>query len=101
MDDIRHKLPEAPVRFLDQLRLSIRQAGLSYRTEQTYIHWVKRFICFHLKQHPKDLNEASIEQFLTHLAVCRRCSASTQRIALTVDFLIGVDFDVYDGNIQR
>ncbi|TQV72568.1 integron integrase [Exilibacterium tricleocarpae] len=82
MDDIPHKLPDKPVKFLDQLRLSIRQAGLSYRTEQTYIHWIKRFIYFHNKQHPKSLNETSIEQFLNHLAINRHCSTSTQRIAL-------------------
>ena len=82
MDDIRHSIPEKPIRFLDQLRLNIRHAGLSYRTEQTYIHWVKRYIYFHGKRHPKDLNEAGIEQFLSYLAVTRSCSAGTQRIAL-------------------
>jgi hypothetical protein len=49
MDDIRHKLQTKPTRFLDQLRLHIRQQGLAYKTEQTYDHWVKRFIywwCF-------------------------------------------------------
>lgn len=40
MDDIQHQIPKKPVRFLDQLGYSISQAGLSYRTEQTYIHWV-------------------------------------------------------------
>jgi len=55
MDDIRHKLQAKPTRFLDQLRLHIRQQELAYKTEQTYIHWVKRFIYFHNKQHPKNL----------------------------------------------
>jgi len=82
MDDIRHAIPEKPVKFLDQLRLSIRQAGLSYRTEQTYIYSIKRYIYFHGKRHPKELSEAAIEQFLSHLAVNMSCSAGTQRIAL-------------------
>ncbi len=82
MDDIRHKLPAKPTRFLDLLRLHIRESGLAYRTEQTYIHWVKSYIHFHGKQHPKDLGTAKIEAFLNHLAVNRDCSISTQRLAL-------------------
>ena len=46
MDDIRQKIHS----FLNQLRLHIRQHGLAYKTEQTYVHWVKRFIYFHNKQ---------------------------------------------------
>ena len=44
MDDIRHRIPHAPVRLLDQLRLHMRKTGLAYKTEQTYIHWIKRFM---------------------------------------------------------
>lgn len=82
MDDIRHKLPSEPLRFLDQLRQHIRKSGLAYRTEQTYIHWVKRFIYFHDKQHPKNMGMAEVETFLDHLSVNRNCSPNTQRIAL-------------------
>ena len=82
MDDIQHKIPNKPVRFLDQIRLHIRKSGLAYRTEQTYIHWIKRYILFHRKQHPKDLGMADIETFLSHLAINRHCSLATQKIAL-------------------
>ncbi|MEZ5528424.1 MAG: integron integrase [Porticoccaceae bacterium] len=82
MDDIRHPIPPSPTRFLDQLRLHIRSSGLAYRTEQTYIHWVKRFIYFHRKRHPKDMGASEIEFFLSHLSVTRECSTNTQRIAL-------------------
>ena len=82
MDDIRHRIPPQPSRFLDQLRLHIRKSGLAYRTEQTYIHWVKRFIYFHGKRHPKDLGMVEVERFLNHLAVNRDCAVNTQRIAL-------------------
>ena len=58
MDDICHKLQTKPTRFLDQLRLHIRQQGLAYKTEQTYVYWVKRFIYFHNKQQPKNLGAA-------------------------------------------
>jgi len=68
MDDIRPRIPAIPVRFLDQLRQYMRDAGLAYRTEQTYLYWVKRFIYFHSKKHPKDMNMGHVEAFLSHLA---------------------------------
>ena len=82
MDDIRHRLKAKPTRFLDQLRLHIRQQGLAYKTEQTYIYWAKRFIYFHNKQHPKNLDSVDVEAFLSHLAVNQFCSVNTQKIAL-------------------
>lgn len=82
MDDIRLTIPPNSPRLLDQLRLHIRQSGLAYRTEQTYIHWVKRFIYFHKKQHPKTMGAKHIEHFLADLSNTRYCSVNTQRIAL-------------------
>ncbi len=82
MDDIRRRIPSKPTRFIDQLRLHIRNSGLAYQTEQTYIHWVKRFIYFNNKQHPKHFGMAEVEIFLSHLANNRDCSLNTQRIAL-------------------
>ncbi|MEH6552384.1 MAG: integron integrase [Pseudomonadales bacterium] len=81
MDDIRHSIPEKPTRFLDLLRQHIRNSGLAYRTEQTYLHWTRRYIYFHNKQHPKLLGPQHIEAFLNHLTA-RSCSVSTQRVAL-------------------
>jgi len=82
MEDIRPLISPNSGRFLDQLRLHIRQNGLAYRTEQTYLHWVKRFIRFHGRKHPKDLCMTDVEVFLSHLAEQRSCSTNTQRIAL-------------------
>ncbi|WP_305080648.1 phage integrase N-terminal SAM-like domain-containing protein [Microbulbifer sediminum] len=82
MDDIRPRVPTRPVRFLDKLRLHMRESGLAFATERTYIHWVRRFIHFHGKQHPQEMGPAEVEQFLTHLAQQRDCSVNTQRIAL-------------------
>ncbi|SDJ50758.1 integron integrase [Microbulbifer yueqingensis] len=83
MDDIRHRIPQAKAGgFIQRLRLHIREAGLSYRTEQTYIHWVKRFIHFHNLRHPEEMGLAEIEAYLTHLGTERDCSVNTQRIAL-------------------
>ena len=80
--DIRHRLKTKPTRSLDQLRLHIRQQGLAYKTEQTYVYWVKRFIYFHNKQYSKNLGSVDVEAFLSHLAVNLFCSVNTQKIAL-------------------
>ncbi|WP_243454036.1 integron integrase [Oceanisphaera pacifica] len=80
--DIPPKLPDKPVRFMDQLRLLIRSRNLAYKTEQTYCHWIKRFIRFNEMRHPATCSTAEVEQFLSHLAVQRNNSVSTQRTAL-------------------
>lgn len=54
----------------------------SYRTEQAYVHWIKKYIHFHKKRHPQELGEAEISEFLTHLATQQRVSSSTQNQAL-------------------
>ncbi|SDY09840.1 Phage integrase, N-terminal SAM-like domain [Nitrosomonas halophila] len=69
-------------RLLDQVRDKLRLKHYSYRTEQSYIAWIKRFIYFHEKRHPNTMEEREIESFLTHLAVKRNVVASTQNQAL-------------------
>jgi len=72
-----------PKKLLDQLREAIRQKNYSYRTEESYVNWVKRYILFHNKRHPQELGTAEIEAFLTHLAVDGHVAASTQNQALS------------------
>lgn len=74
-------LPPAEPRLLDKLRDRIRVKHYSIRTEQAYVDWVRRFVLFHDKRHPRDLGAAEVEAFLTHLAVRGRVSASTQNQA--------------------
>jgi integron integrase len=69
-------------KLLDQVRGAIRTRHYSYRTEEAYVGWIKRFILFHGRRHPADMGKAEIEQFLTALAVERHVSASTQNQAL-------------------
>lgn len=71
-----------PPKLLDQVRNALRVQHYAYRTEQTYLYWIKRFILFHKKQHPKDLNVTEIEEFLTFLAVDLHVAPSTQNQAL-------------------
>jgi len=69
-------------KLLDQVRQAIRARHYSYRTEKTYVGWMKRFIFFHNKRHPADMGEVEIAQFLSSLASDARVSASTQNQAL-------------------
>jgi len=70
-------------RLLDQVRSEIRKRHYSLRTEQSYVHWIKRFILFHEKRHPREMGAAEIEAFLSDLAVARNVAASTQNLALS------------------
>ena len=68
-------------RFLDQLRDQLRVRHYSLRTEAAYVDWVRRFILFQGKRHPKDLGAPEVQAFLSHLAVDRGVSPSTQNQA--------------------
>lgn len=70
-------------KLLDQLRDRLRLKHYSIRTEQAYLHWVKRFILFHGKRHPAEMGKDEVEAFLTALAVERNVAASTQSQALS------------------
>lgn len=63
-------------------RERIRTRHLAYRTEQAYLHWMRRYVKFHHRKHPRELGPAEVETFLTHLAVEAKVSASTQNQAL-------------------
>jgi site-specific recombinase XerD len=72
----------AEPRLLDQVRESVRLRHYSYRTEQQYVGWIRRFIRFHGKRHPREMGATEVETFLTSLAVQRGVAAATQNQAL-------------------
>jgi integron integrase len=74
--------PNKP-KLLDQVRDAIRLKHYSIRTERTYVDWIKRFILFHGKRHPREMTETEVSQFLTHLARDGHVAASTQNQALS------------------
>jgi integron integrase len=76
-------MEKRPKKLLDQVRGAIQRKHYSLSTEQTYVSWIKRYILFHKKQHPKEMGSAEIEAFLTHLAVDQNVAASTQNQALS------------------
>jgi integron integrase len=78
------EIPSAPPKkLLDRVRDAIRLKHYSYRTEQTYVQWIRRFILFHNKRHPQEMGVPEIEAFLTHLAVTENVAASTQNQAFS------------------
>jgi integron integrase len=70
-------------RLLEQLRNAIGRLHYSPRTEETYVHWVKRFIYFSGKRHPAELGAAEVTAFLNYLARERDVAAATQNQALS------------------
>ena len=70
-------------KLLDQVRIVARLKHYSLSTEKSYVAWIRRFILFHHKQHPREMAETEIREFLSHLAVDERVSASTQTVALS------------------
>jgi integron integrase len=70
-------------KLLDQVRDQLRLKHYSYRTEQSYVQWITRYILFHNKRHPVEMGEDEIRAFLVHLAVDKQVAASTQNQALS------------------
>jgi hypothetical protein len=73
--------PSRKPKLLDQVREVLRANYYSKRTEEAYVAWVRRFILFHDKRHPKDLRGDEVARFLSTLAVKLEVSASTQNQA--------------------
>ena len=94
-----------PPKLLDRLRDHLRTRHYSIRTETAYVDWARRFILFHGKRHPQEMGSAEVEAFLTHLAVNRQVSASTQNQAKAAILylykqVLGVDLPWLDGVVQ-
>lgn len=92
-------------KLLDQVRDLIRTKHYSIRTENQYLQWIRRFILFHGKRHPRDMGAPEVEAFLSHLAVSRDVAASTQNQALSALLflyheVLGIDLPWLD-NVTR
>lgn len=70
-------------KLLNQVRIVLRACHYSQRTESAYLNWIRRFILFHNKRHPAEMAETEVNQFLTHLAINEKVSASAQNQALS------------------
>jgi integrase len=70
-------------RLLDKVRETLRLKHYSSKTEDSYVHWILRFVRYHKLRHPREMGDAEVQAFLTYLAVQQRVSASTQNQALS------------------
>lgn len=89
-------------KLLETVRNVMRVRHYSYQTEKTYIYWIRQYIFFHNVTHPSEMGKAEIEAFLTHLAVEKNVSASTQNQALAALLflyrdVLSVDLEWLDG----
>lgn len=90
-----------PPKLLDELRQRLRFMHYAYRTEEAYVDWVRRFILFHKKKHPRDMGPKEVAEFLTDLAVARNVSASTQNqakaaVLFLYRYVLGIDLPWLD-----
>src|SRR5437667_8388288 len=69
-------------KLLDRVREEIRTRHYSIRTEEAYVAWIRRFVVFHGKRHPKEMGEPEINAFLSHLATDEHVGSNTQNQAL-------------------
>ena len=74
--------PERQFRLMEIVRRKLREGRYSKRTEEAYVHWIRRYIVYNDRRHPRDLSEAEVQRFLSALAVDERVAASTQNQAL-------------------
>ncbi len=64
---------DMPSPFIQSIRDHLRAHHYSKRTEQTYIYWVLKYICYHDRQHPNNLTTAHIVDYLEHLVLRGTC----------------------------
>src|SRR5258705_11406024 len=98
-------IPNPKLKLLEQVSEVMRFKHYSLRTERTYREWIRRFILFHGKRHPREMGATEVGSFLSHLAVQRHVASSTQNQALNaLVFLYGQVLHVdlgQIGEIQR
>jgi len=81
MGKSKRKYVPKSIRLMDQVREVLRFHHYAYNTEKSYVSWILQYIRFNNKRHPKDMGKAEVELFLSHLALNRGVSASTQNQA--------------------
>lgn len=70
-------------KLFDQIRDVMRRRHYAYKTEKSYILWIKQFIVYHNMKPPREMGASEVEDFLTHLAVNQKVAPSTQNQALS------------------
>ena len=97
--------PSLKPRLLDRVREALRLRHYSPRTEQAYVHWIRRYVFFHQLRHPSDMDQEDVKRFLSHLAIDENLSASTQNQALNAlvflyKVVLGKEIGFIDGVVR-
>lgn len=74
----RGELPPRFAPFIDEIRAAVRARHYSYRTEQTYVGWITRFLAYAAPEKRQDLHPSQAKDYLDYLSVVRRVSSATQ-----------------------
>lgn len=85
-------------KLLSLVRAACKRRGYSYRTEQTYVRWIVRYVRFHGTRHPREFEPGHVREYLSYLATERNVAASTQNQALNALLflhrnVLGADWD--------
>jgi site-specific recombinase XerD len=88
------------MQFFDTVRDALRTHHYAYKTEITYMHWIKQYVRFIKPVHPRDAGQDGIKRFLTHLAVDRQVSATTQNQALAALLFLYKLYGIEIGNLD-
>jgi integron integrase len=94
--------PARRFRLLEQVRARLRERRYSRRTEEAYVHWIRRYVVFHDRRHPRELGSVQVRAFLSSLAVDERVAPSTQNQALAAllflyEHVVGAPLERIDG----
>jgi integron integrase len=97
-----HRAADRPLRLVAQVRARLRELHYSRRTEETYVHWIVRFIRFNDRRHPRDISPDDIRRFISALAIEEQVAASTQNLAVAAlkflyERVLFISFGAIDG----
>lgn len=88
------------MKLLDVVRDALRSKHYAYRTEKSYMHWIRQYVRFLNPVHPREAGADGVKRFLTHLAVERNVSATTQNQALAALLFLYKIYNIELGNLE-
>lgn len=88
------------MKLLEVVQNALRTQHYAYRTERTYMHWIKQYVRFVQPVHPRDAGANGVKRFLTHLAVERNVSSTTQNQALAALLFLYKLYEIELGDLD-
>lgn len=88
------------MKLMETVREALRTTGYSYKTEQTYLKWIRWYVRFHLPKHPRETGTEGVRGFITHLATERNYSPQTQNQALAAVLFLYRVLEIKIGDVS-